>query len=184
MRRTFNLLLLSFLCTLAAFAAPGELKEKLAALKGITSVEQLESDVYPEKYLVRITQLVDPKNPEAGTPRVDFTVNKDHLRIIVLQKIINLMVKGRAELDLANQLFGQHDAVQITFTAVDSQVFTERLRVISVITQFTGGLNKERNIRLVLRKIVRTADIHQVFEQRRGIGMERRNNRYGRSPLP
>lgn len=67
MRRTFNLLLLSFLCTLAAFAAPGELKEKLAALKGITSVEQLESDVYPEKYLVRITQLVDPKNPEAGT---------------------------------------------------------------------------------------------------------------------
>ena len=67
MRRTFNLLLLSFLCTLAAFAAPGELKEKLAALKGITSVEQLESDVYPEKYLVRITQPVDPKNPEAGT---------------------------------------------------------------------------------------------------------------------
>ena len=61
-----------------------------------------------------------------GTPRVDFTVNKDHLRIIVLQKIINLMIKGRAELDLANQLFGQHDAVQITFTAVDSQVFTER----------------------------------------------------------
>ena len=119
-----------------------------------------------------------------GTPRVDFTVNKDHLRIIVLQKIINLMIKGRAEFDLANQLFGQHDAVQITFTAVDSQVFTERLRVISVITQFTGGLNKERNIRLVLRKIVRTADIHQVFEQRRGIGMERRNNRYGRSPLP
>ena len=67
MRRTFNLLLLSFLCTLAAFAAPGELKEKLAALKGITSIEQLESDVYPEKYLVRINQPVDPKNPEAGT---------------------------------------------------------------------------------------------------------------------
>ena len=40
-----------------------------------------------------------------GTPRVDFTVNKDHLRIIVLQKIINLMIKGRAEFDLANQLF-------------------------------------------------------------------------------
>lgn len=38
-----------------------------------------------------------------GTPRVDFTVNKDHLRIIVLQKIINLMVKGGAKLDLVNQ---------------------------------------------------------------------------------
>lgn len=67
MRRTFNLLLLSLLCTLTAFAAPGDLKEKLAALKGITSVEQLESDVYPEKYLLRITQPVDPKHPEAGT---------------------------------------------------------------------------------------------------------------------
>ena len=118
------------------------------------------------------------------TPRIDFTVNKDHLRIIVLQKIINLMVKGGAELDLADQLFGQHDAVQITFTAVDGEVFLERLRVISVITQFAGGLNKERNSRLVLSEIVGTADIHQVFEQRRGIGMKRRNNRDRRSPLP
>lgn len=67
MRRTFNLLLLSFLCTLVAFAAPGDLKEKLASLKGITNIEQLESDVYPEKYLVRITQPIDPKHPEVGT---------------------------------------------------------------------------------------------------------------------
>ena len=49
MRRTFHLLLLSFLCTLVAFASPGDLKEKLASLKGISNIEQLESDVYPEK---------------------------------------------------------------------------------------------------------------------------------------
>lgn len=67
MKRTFNLLLLCLLCTLAAFAAPGELEEKLAALKGISQIERLESDVYPEKYLVRITQPVDPKNPAAGS---------------------------------------------------------------------------------------------------------------------
>lgn len=67
MKRTFNLLLLYLLCTLAAFAAPGELEEKLAALKGISQIERLESDVYPEKYLVRITQPVDPKNPAAGS---------------------------------------------------------------------------------------------------------------------
>lgn len=67
MKRTFNLLLLYLLCTLAAFAAPGELQEKLAALKGISQIERLESDVYPEKYLVRITQPVDPKNPAAGS---------------------------------------------------------------------------------------------------------------------
>ena len=46
MRRTFNLLLLSFLCTLAAFAAPGELKEKLAALKGIGRLSRKVSCTY------------------------------------------------------------------------------------------------------------------------------------------
>lgn len=67
MRRTFNLILLSFLFTLSVMAAPGALKEKLATLKGISDIEQLESDCYPEKYVVRITQQVDPKNPAAGT---------------------------------------------------------------------------------------------------------------------
>lgn len=67
MRRTFNLILLSFLFALSVMAAPGELKEKLATLKGISNIEQLESEHYPEKYVVRITQQVDPKNPAAGT---------------------------------------------------------------------------------------------------------------------
>lgn len=67
MRRTFNLILLSFLFALSVMAAPGELKEKLATLKGISDIEQLESEYYPEKYVVRITQQVDPKNPAAGT---------------------------------------------------------------------------------------------------------------------
>ena len=67
MKRTFNLLLLCFLCAVSAMAAPGELKAKLAALKGISGIEQLESKTYPEKYVVRITQQVDPKDPSAGT---------------------------------------------------------------------------------------------------------------------
>ncbi len=67
MKRTFNLLLLCLLCAVSAMAAPGELKAKLAALKGISGIEQLESKTYPEKYVVRITQQVDPKDPSAGT---------------------------------------------------------------------------------------------------------------------
>lgn len=67
MRRTLQLILLSFLCTLSVLAAPGELREKLATLKGISDIQALESDYYPEKYVVRITQQVDPKNPAAGT---------------------------------------------------------------------------------------------------------------------
>ncbi len=66
MRRTISLLLLSFLCTLAALAQGG-LEERLAALEGISGVERLESDVYTEKYLVRITQQVDPQDASKGT---------------------------------------------------------------------------------------------------------------------
>lgn len=67
MKRTLHLLLLCLLVATAALAAPGDLKEKLAALNGISGIEPLESTVYPEKYLVRITQQVDPKDPSAGT---------------------------------------------------------------------------------------------------------------------
>lgn len=67
MKRIVNILLLLLLCSLTVWAAPGELKEKLARLEGISGIEQLESDAYPEKYLVRITQPLDPKHPEAGT---------------------------------------------------------------------------------------------------------------------
>lgn len=68
MRRISNLLLLSFLFTVAVMAAaPGELKDKLSTLKGISQIETLESDHYTEKYVVRITQLLDPHHPAAGT---------------------------------------------------------------------------------------------------------------------
>ena len=67
MRRTFNFLLLFVLSVMTVMAAPGDLQEKLAALKGISGIEKLQSDHYPEKYVVRITQQVDPKDPAAGT---------------------------------------------------------------------------------------------------------------------
>lgn len=67
MKRTSYLLLLSFFCTLSVWAASGELKEKLATLKGISRIETLASDHYAEKYVVRIDQPLDPKHPEAGS---------------------------------------------------------------------------------------------------------------------
>lgn len=67
MKRISHLLLLSFIFTATLWAAPGELKEKLSTLKGISNIEALESEHYPEKYVVRITQPLDPKHPEAGT---------------------------------------------------------------------------------------------------------------------
>lgn len=67
MKRICQLALLALFFTVTAWAAPGELKEKLSALKGISQIETLESEHYPEKYVVRITQPIDPKHPEAGT---------------------------------------------------------------------------------------------------------------------
>lgn len=67
MKRILSLLWLALLCVVTTWAAPDELRQKLAALQGISGIEKLESEVYPEKYLVLITQQVDPKNPAAGT---------------------------------------------------------------------------------------------------------------------
>ncbi len=67
MRRTLHIFILLLFVAVYTWAAPGELKEKLEGLKGIGRIEQLESALYAEKYLVRITQQVDPKNPAAGT---------------------------------------------------------------------------------------------------------------------
>lgn len=67
MRKTGTLILLCILSLLTAWGNPGELASRLAALQGITAIEQLDSENYPEKYAVRITQQVDPKDPAAGT---------------------------------------------------------------------------------------------------------------------
>ncbi|MDR2119081.1 MAG: aminopeptidase [Tannerellaceae bacterium] len=65
MRHTFLFLVLSFLFSLQSFAA--ELKGKLEQLKDISGVEELTSEHYAEKYLMRISQPVDHRRPEAGS---------------------------------------------------------------------------------------------------------------------
>lgn len=63
MRRTFNFLLLFFLSVMTVMAAPGDLQEKLAALKGISGIEKLQSDYYPEKYVVVLLSRSIRKTP-------------------------------------------------------------------------------------------------------------------------
>lgn len=67
MTRKLSLILFSFLWVFAAVAADSDLATKLSKLKGVKSVEKLESEKFPEKYLVRFEQQVDPKDPSAGT---------------------------------------------------------------------------------------------------------------------
>ena len=63
MRRTFNFLLLFFLSVMTVMAAPGDLQEKLAALKGISGIEKLQSDYYPEKYVVLLSRSIRKTPP-------------------------------------------------------------------------------------------------------------------------
>jgi hypothetical protein len=65
MKRYFLFLFFSFFLSLSLIA--GEIKEQLALLKDVGGIEELTSEHYTEKYLVRITQPVDHKRPEAGT---------------------------------------------------------------------------------------------------------------------
>lgn len=74
MKRTIYLLLLSCVWVLTAFANPSELQKKLEGLKGISGIEKLESDHYAEKYLVRITQPVDHRDP--GSRNIYATRNR------------------------------------------------------------------------------------------------------------
>lgn len=67
LHRRLELLLFFVLSAITVFAASGDLRERLVALEGIDSIEQLESNCYPEKYVVRITQQIDPQNPAIGT---------------------------------------------------------------------------------------------------------------------
>lgn len=81
MQRVFNkktvsllsLFVFSFFLSATLYAGnnngPVSLREKLLALEGVTQVDSLGSDHYSEKYVVRLDQLLDPKNPSAGTFR-------------------------------------------------------------------------------------------------------------------
>lgn len=44
-----------------------KLQKKLQDLPGVSDVKPLESSAYPEKYVLFINQLLDPKHPEAGS---------------------------------------------------------------------------------------------------------------------
>lgn len=72
MRHTHSLILWVLLTVLlplqgiATTSTPTELQKKLEALPGISEVKPLESEVYPEKYVFFINQLLDPHRPEAG----------------------------------------------------------------------------------------------------------------------
>ena len=66
-RIAINILFLLILAILPTLAAEGDLRERLAALEGVSGIERLESNHYAEKYLIRVTQQVDPKDPAAGT---------------------------------------------------------------------------------------------------------------------
>jgi len=68
MKKLVNLCLwlVLFVLTIGQIQAQS-FEKQLATLDGVSGIEKLKSDVYADKYLVRINQLIDPKHPEVGT---------------------------------------------------------------------------------------------------------------------
>lgn len=67
MKRTISLVLLVCLSTFHVFASSDELKQKLQAIEEISHIEQLNADHYAEKYVIKVKQLLNPKDSSAGT---------------------------------------------------------------------------------------------------------------------
>lgn len=67
MKRIITLLLIVFLSTFHLFAFAQELKQKLQAIDAVSDIEPLNSDHYADKYVVKVKQLLNPKDSSAGT---------------------------------------------------------------------------------------------------------------------
>ncbi len=67
MKRFTAPLLIVFLFTFQVFASADQLRQKLESMDAITEIEQLYSSYYAEKYVVKIKQLLNPKDSSAGT---------------------------------------------------------------------------------------------------------------------
>ena len=67
MNKRISLLLLFCFSLLFVSAQAGELKDKLEKLKGISQIQKLETDIYPEKYVMKLKQWINPKDTTVGS---------------------------------------------------------------------------------------------------------------------
>ncbi len=67
MNRKISLVLLFCLSFLFSTIEAGELKDKLEALKGVSQIQQLQTDLYPEKYVLKLKQWINPKDTTVGS---------------------------------------------------------------------------------------------------------------------
>lgn len=63
----FKSLLIGLIIILCQNSFAQQLLEQLKAMKQVKSVESLQNDIFPEKYLMNFTQAIDPQNPALGT---------------------------------------------------------------------------------------------------------------------
>lgn len=66
MNKRLGLLALCFSLLFSVMQA-GELKGKLEQLKGVSQIQELKTDIYPEKYVMKLKQWIDPKDTTVGS---------------------------------------------------------------------------------------------------------------------
>ncbi|MDD4515287.1 S28 family serine protease [Massilibacteroides sp.] len=67
MKRLFTLLSVFLFFALQTFASSEDLKQKLQTLQDICEIERLSSDIYSEKYVIKVKQWLDHKDSTAGS---------------------------------------------------------------------------------------------------------------------
>lgn len=116
-------------------------------------------------------------------PGIILTIDKNHLRIVLLQEPHNLIAQCLIEFHLPH-IFRQHQSSQIILAGLYRKVRFKRSDIVSIIPQFAGSLHEERKSRAVYYKIRRSADCQQMIQQ---CIVRSRDFRYTtdiRSPLP
>ena len=116
-------------------------------------------------------------------PGIILTIDKNHLRIVLLQEPHNLIAQCLIKFHLPH-IFRQHQSSQIILAGLYRKVRFKRSDIVSIIPQFAGSLHEERKSRAVYYKIRRSADCQQMIQQ---CIVRSRSFRYTtdiRSPLP
>ena len=116
-------------------------------------------------------------------PRVDFTIDEDHLRVVLLQELGDFLAQSLVPFhELC--IFGEYQFSQIILGALDDHVVLERTHVVTIVAQFTAGLYEEGCIRTVYVEVGRVADGQEMLEDFFIAAVQCRNGADRSTPLP
>ena len=116
-------------------------------------------------------------------PRVVFTIDEHHGKVVLPQESIDTFVKISVKLDVGERV-GNHHTTHVSLGMRYREVFFEGSRIVTIISKLTHSLHIERGVRSLLRKIARLALVNQMLVVGTVGSCESRNLCHIITPLP